>query len=641
MLEAVRSLEAQGGDPVSTEYLKSELARRADALREVPGVPLFFGRIDTQSSGETFHVGRRHVRDDAGDVVVVDWRAEVSLAFYRASAADPMGVTLRRRFGHSAGQLTSLEDERLDLGEEHSLSSSDILAAEIERPRVGPMRDIVATIAPDQDRLVRAGLEQSMCVQGAPGTGKTAVGLHRAAYLLYAYREQLRRTNVLVVGPNRSFLSYIGELLPALGEVDAKQVVVDELVRGVKVKGSDAPHVARLKGDERFATLIERAVYGGLRPPTESLVVPVGERRWRLSVTELEELMARERTTGTPYGVIRSRLPQLLAEVVRRRSESAGGSPDDRWVARLARSMAIREFVDTHWPAVNAKELVTRLLGDELTLRRYAAGLLDPAEQALLLAHAPAGRKTNWTRADVYLVDEAASHVRHAESYGHVVVDEAQDLSAMQCRAIGRRCDTGSVTVLGDIAQATAPEAVADWSDTLRHLGKQDASVVPLTVGYRVPQEVLDLANRLLPALSVDVDPAVSIRRGAAALRIRAAAHPADGAVAAVADRLALDGSIGIIATHADLHAIAKVLRRDGIEAGHVEDGVDSRVELVPVELSKGLEFDHVIVVEPAAIVASLDRGLHWLYVALTRAVSSLDVVHAEPLPAELGTQVA
>jgi DNA helicase IV len=638
MLETVRSLDPQGGDPVSTEYLKSELARRAEALREVPGVPLFFGRIDRKSSAEEFHIGRRHVRNDAGDVVVVDWRADISLAFYQATAAEPMDVSMRRRFGHASGTLTSLEDERLTAGDEHSVTESGILTAEIERPRVGPMRDIVATIAPDQDSLVRAPLEQTMCVQGAPGTGKTAVGLHRAAYLLYTHREQLRRTRVLVVGPNRSFLSYIGALLPALGEIDVQQVVVDDLVSGVTVRGQDSPDLARLKGDARLATVIDAGVYAGIRLPTQPLVVPVGSRRWRVPPEELADLVQRERDTGQPYGVIRARLPTLIAETVRRRSESAGGSPDDRWVTKLARSAPVREYVDRHWPAVSAKQLVSRLLSDELALARLADGVLDRSEQQLLGRAASGGAtsRTRWSRADAFLVDEAAAHVSRPTSYGHLVVDEAQDLSAMQCRALGRRCETGSATILGDIAQATSPEAVASWPDTLRYLGKPDAAIVSLTRGYRVPQEVLDLANRLLPALATDLEPATSIRHAPASLRLRPSATVPDAVADTVADRLQQEGSIGVIATAAHLAAVARALAHRDIAAGRVEDGMDSRVELVPITLCKGLEFDHVIVVEPSALVRSHDRGLHWLYVALTRAVSSLDVVHSEPLPAAL-----
>jgi DNA helicase IV len=638
MRVAVQSLDAQAGDPVSAEYLKSELARRAEALRDDPDVPLFFGRIDRESSSEQFHIGRRHVRDDAGDVVVVDWRADISLAFYRATAGEPMDVALRRRFGHAGGALTSLEDERLTAGEEHDAAASSILAAEIERPRVGPMRDIVATIAPDQDTLVRAPLDRTMCVQGAPGTGKTAVGLHRAAYLLYAHREQLRRSRVLVVGPNRSFLGYIGALLPALGEIDVEQVAIDDLVTGVRIRAQDRPDVARLKGDARLARVIDRAVHDGLRLPTESLVFAVGSRRWRLPADELTDLLGRERDTASPYGVVRSRLPTLVAETVRRRAESRGGSPDDRWVMRVARSAPVREFVDSHWPAVSARPLVTRLLSDERFLARCAEGILDPDEQRLLRWPAPPSSpgRARWSRSDAFLVDEVAAHLSRPPSYGHVVADEAQDLSAMQCRALGRRCETGSATVLGDVAQATAPDAVANWQETLRHLGKPEAELIALTRGYRVPQEVLDLANRLLPHLSTELDAAVSIRHASESLRLRQADSMSPTVVGAVRERLGQEGSIGVIATAADLAIVARALSAAGVEPGRVEDGMDNRVELVPVGLCKGLEFDHVIVVEPAAIVRSEDRGLHWLYVALTRAVSSLDVVFAQPLPAEL-----
>jgi DNA helicase IV len=226
--------------------------------------------------------------------------------------------------------------------------------------------------------------------------------------------------------------------------------------------------------------------------------------------------------------------------------------------------------------------------------------------------------------------------VSRPASYGHLVVDEAQDLSAMQCRALGRRCETGSATVLGDIAQATSPEALASWPETLRHLGKPEASTVALTMGYRVPQEVLDLANRLLPELAVGLDPAVSIRHAPASLRLRPSSTATAAIVQTVTERLAQEGSIGVIAAAADLPDVSRALSRAGVQAARVEDGMDSRVELVPLTMCKGLEFDHVVVVEPAALVRSHDRGLHWLYVALTRAVSSLDVIHTEPLPTAL-----
>ena len=245
------------GDWVSREFLESTFALRMRQLADDPTIPLFFGRLDMAPPGATnegdqgdrvgdiFHIGRRHISDPGGNPMVIDWRAPVSLPFYRASKVEPMGVELRRRYGFQHGRLTAFEDE--DLGSGRVEDYSAILEAEIERPRVGPMRDIVATIQPEQDVIVRSELSRSVCVQGAPGTGKTAVGLHRAAYLLYAHREQLTRQGVLVVGPNASFLRYIRDVLPALGEIDAKQSTIEELVaERWPLRGEDNPPVATL-----------------------------------------------------------------------------------------------------------------------------------------------------------------------------------------------------------------------------------------------------------------------------------------------------------------------------------------------------------------------------------------------------------
>jgi DNA helicase IV len=638
MREAVRTLDPQAGNAVSTEYLKAELFRRAQALLDDPSTPLFFGRInrtDPQTAAdETFYIGRRHVRDPKGEPVVVDWRADISRAFYRASAGDPMGVHLRRRFGFSNGVLTSYEEEHLDRGEERDPATSAILTAEIERPRVGPMRDIVATIQPDQDHLVRTDLSQSVCIQGAPGTGKTAVGLHRAAYLLYAHREQLRRSGVLVVGPNRSFLGYIGALLPALGELDVEQVSVADLPP-VRPRGVDPADVDRLKGDIRMADVVRRAVFSGVTLPADDAVIATSSRRWRLPTSQLREVFERELTTDTPYDVTRDRLTTLLAEAVRRRMEAAGAAPDDRMVRRLARGADITAYVDRHWPAVAARETIARLLGDPLFLRTCADGVLDTHEQ-LLLTDAAGGRKPGaWTTADAFLVDEASGLLRRSKAYAHIVVDEAQDLSAMQCRAVARRCPTGSVTVLGDLAQATAPAAVADWARTLTWMGQPLARVVPLTRGYRVPAQVLEFANRLLPALDAHVAGATSLRHSSDALRVTATADPVRDSVTAVSALLGSEGSIGIIAADDEVRTIRRALARADIAADVVEHGMESRVTVVPVTLCKGLEFDHVVLVEPGRIEA-LPRGLNWLYVALTRAVTSLTVLHGVPLPRAL-----
>jgi hypothetical protein len=278
MRERTASMDSSAaGDWVSREFLESTFALRMRQLADDPTIPLFFGRLDMVStdegSDETFHIGRRHISDPGGNPMVIDWRAPVSLPFYRASKVEPMGVELRRRYGFQHGKLTAFEDE--DLGSGRVQDYSAILEAEIERPRVGPMRDIVATIQPEQDLIVRSELTRSVCVQGAPGTGKTAVGLHRAAYLLYAHRDQLTRQGVLVVGPNASFLRYIRDVLPALGEIDATQSTIEELVsERWPVRGEDCAAVATLKGDARLAEVLRRALWSHVQTPTEGLVVP-------------------------------------------------------------------------------------------------------------------------------------------------------------------------------------------------------------------------------------------------------------------------------------------------------------------------------------------------------------------------------
>ena len=371
-----------GGSALSSEYLKGALYHRAQALIDDPETPLFFGRLDMQPNDATYYVGRRHVHDDDGDPVVVDWRADVSRAFYRATRTEPMDVMLRRRFGFERGHITAYEDEHLLAPREGDASKSRILATEIERPRVGPMRDIVATIQPEQDVIVRADVNETVCVQGAPGTGKTAVGLHRAAYLLYAFRDRLRRGGVLIVGPNTTFLSYIAAVLPALGEVDVKQVTVDDLVTGVRIRAVDDPEVAMLKGDARMATVLHNAVYARLSRPTEALVLNRGSRRWRVTTHELTELVEELTRRDVRYGSGRAMLAQRLAHALLTKMESAGESPDDRVQDAVARSAPVKAMVDRLWPAVDPVRLVLSVLSDPEVLAAAADGVLTDEEQA-------------------------------------------------------------------------------------------------------------------------------------------------------------------------------------------------------------------------------------------------------------------
>ena len=644
MRDAAERIADYGVDALASEGLGR---LRADRLKQLAdsSAPPFFGRTDrdpdgSHTAGEVFHIGRRHIRDSSGDPMVVDWRAPIARPFYRASTADRQGVRLRRRFGFADGRLTSLEDEHLDAGQELGLASN-LLRNEIERPRVGPMRDIVATIQPDQDELVRADLDTSLCIQGAPGTGKTAVGLHRAAYLLYSYPERLRRSGVLVVGPNSAFLRYIAQVLPALGESGIRQSTVDQLVSSQPARGDDPVPVAILKGDARMAEVVRRAVSSYIVKPTEDVVPLVGTRRYRIPVERARRYVDDARRSLAAgelrWDTARERLRQLLAQDVRRQREDAGGAPSDAETAKVARSVQVREYVDSVWPALDPRVVLLRLYTDVDFARRCAGGRLSEEELQLLRRTPPSrpvpARQAAFSAADLVLLDELAGLITGVDGFVHVVVDEAQDLSPMQCRAVARRCPLGSLTVLGDQAQATAPWAAGSWQLALTHLGQPAARIRPLTIGYRVPGEVLQVANRLLPHIAADVPPASSIRSGEQALRY------GTDLLEAVRRCLAAEGSIGVIVPDLRASDVLAELTAAGVAAAGLDHEPIERVTVVPATAAKGLEFDSVVLLEPAGIVAaepSRLAGLRRLYVCWTRAVSRLAVVHTEPLPAEL-----
>ncbi|MDO0927163.1 AAA family ATPase [Streptomyces sp. TG1A-8] len=636
---------------VNAAVLARQIDERVKALADLSDTPLFFGRLDylhapgaaraEGAGGERFYIGRRHVHDAGGDPMVIDWRAPVSQPFYRASKKDPMDVGLRRRFGYTGGDLTAYEDEHLSDPAEEA-TTSRLLQQEIERPRVGPMRDIVATIQPEQDEIVRSGLGGTVCVQGGPGTGKTAVGLHRVAYLLYAHRERLARTGTLVIGPNRSFLHYIEQVLPALGELSVQQATVDDLADHVEVRGTDDAAAAVVKGDARMAEVVRRALYSHVTMPTEPVVVVRGSRRWRVAAYELEEIVRELLDRDIRYGAAREALPQRIAHAVLVQMERAGEAPDDRVQDAVARNGAVKAAVKALWPAVDPAKLVLRLLTDAAFLAEHAEGLLDEDEQKTILWARPVRsvKSATWSAADAVLVDEAADLIRRTHSLGHVVLDEAQDLSPMQYRAVGRRCTTGSATVLGDLAQGTTPWATRSWREALAHLGKREGVVEELTAGFRVPTDVIAYASRLLPHIAPGLAPVASVRENPGFFEVRAVTGPAD-VVAACEESLRHEGSTGLIAADARVPALAEALTAAGIAflAPGEETTRETRLTLVPASLAKGLEYDHVVLDEPRAVVDGEPderTGLRRLYVTLTRAVSGLVVTHAAPLPPQL-----
>jgi DNA helicase IV len=490
-------------------------------------------------------------------------------------------------------------------------------------------------------------------VQGAPGTGKTAVGLHRVAYLLYAHKEQVTRRGVIVVGPNTAFLSYIRNVLPALGELDVRQTTMAELVGVVPARGADSDAAALVKGDARMAEVLRRALWASIRKPAGPLVVSRGARRWRVPAYEVVELALELQARGVRYGTGRELLGHRIAHVILSQMEAAGETCDDRTHDAVRRTPAVRACVDEVWPKTDPKRLVFGLLSSPSALAAAASGVLSESEQAAI-AWSPAPRgpgSAKWSRADLVLLDEAADLIERTPSLAHVVVDEAQDLSPMEVRALGRRCATGAATVLGDIAQGTTPWSATSWSDLLGHLGKPDAAFRELDVGYRVPRQILDFASQLLPSIAPGLTPARSLRADPAALTV--AAVPAGELPARVAAAceaaLRLPGSVAVICADPQAGEVASALGAAGLPFGTLGvapqgngPGGDptavsgQRLTIVPVTLAKGLEFDHVVLLEPSQIAAGEAFGLRRLYVALTRAVSRLTVLYVEPIPSAL-----
>ncbi|MFD5594528.1 HelD family protein [Streptomyces griseorubiginosus] len=640
-------VSASGAD---AEVLGYQLRSQAKEMRELPEGPLFFGRLDFDRgdhSGQGYHLGRLRITEHpAAPPLVVDWRAPVSRAFYQASVQDPQGVAVRRRFGWAPGSagdsadLTGLEDEHLSECENLRESRSEpsaIVAREIERPRIGPMRDIAATIQPEQDDLVRGDLAVSVCVQGAPGTGKTAVGLHRAAYLLYTHPQRMRRGGLLVLGPNRTFLSYISQVLPALGETGVRQSTLQDEIARHPVTATDPRTTAVLKHDARMAEVLRRALYARVSTePVNPLEIKDGSYSWRVPGGELARIVAEVREEEPPYGTGRERVRGRVVRSVQLQAERRAGPQNGAWVQRISRSRVVGAFLDVVWPKVRPEELLAELLTDRDALAVHADGLFDAGEQQELLWGKPprSWKSARWSAADLVLLDEIAGLVEHPEGYGHLVVDEAQDLSPMECRAIARRARFGSLTVLGDLAQGTTPWAARSWHTVLAQLGKPDATVVPLTVGFRVPRAVVGLANRLLERLDVEVPAGRSLRQDGE-LRMRPVADAEalpEAVVAAVRDALAQDGSVGVVAADEHVEDVRRALDAAGIPAAG-PDEIGARVSVVTAAVVKGLEYDHVVAVEPAAIAEAEECGLHRLYVVLTRAVSRLEVVHGRPLP--------
>ena len=616
---------------------------------------LVFGRIDYEG-GERFYIGRLGIWNRERDVVVVDWRAPVAEAFYRATGREPLGLERRRHFSTRGRTLLAIEDELFgDLSfldepvdGRPRVQGEGALIAALETARTGRLSDIVATIQAEQDDIIRAPMPGVLVVQGGPGTGKTVVALHRAAYLLYTHRFPLEGQGVLVIGPNRLFLAYIEQVLPSLGEAGVEQSVLADLVANVRVEGRAPEDVGRIKGDLRMVPFIERAVRDRERPLLEDLRVGYGVQSLWFTVEQSQRVVRdarrRFRTHNGARKFVESELFAALAASAREEINV------DTLRDRLRASLDVRRALERMWPVLTPAQLLHDLFGSKALMRSAARKKLTEREIDLLYRpRAAHPDEVVWSDSDVALLDEARELLggrpgkRDADAvrtYGHIVVDEAQDLSPMDLRVLSRRSLSGSMTVVGDIAQSTGAWAHTSWDEILEHLpDRRPPRSVELTVGYRIPAPLVTLAARVLREAAPQLKPPISVRQDGAPPRIVRVASIADGLIDVVRDELAEveQGNVALVCPASLVDTVCDALDAAGVPYGRAtRRGFDQQVTVVAVGMVKGLEVDSAIVVEPARIVSEEAQGMRALYVALTRATKRLTVVYAEPLPAVL-----
>jgi DNA helicase IV len=721
---------------------------------------LCFGRLDL-GSGERQYIGRIGIReqDGDGDPLLLDWRAPAARAFYTATSAAPLGVRRRRHIHLKLRTVVGLDDDALDLGllaeaagAESAPAGSPLvgeaaLLASLTRARTGRMHDVVETIQSEQDAVIRDRLQGILVVQGGPGTGKTAVALHRAAYLLYTHRERLERPGVLIVGPNPTFLRYIAHVLPALGETSAALLTVGELFPGVRTRGADAPHVAEIKGRAQMAEVIEQAIKALRRLPEqdEPLEVVVDgvtyllDRETCLRAHEkaieteephnvarpalvdhiLEALVdqAVARLTDDPFHGLTTELIEAIAQDLRDNGlaldddeQAAGGQEElvrvvDRAELRrtLEQEPPVQAALTWLWPELTPQRLLSELLTAPFLLDEAAAELTD--EERAALRREPG---VEWTTSDVPLLDEAAellgafnaeraarelkrrqeiayaqgvldimagsrstdledpreeivsvADIINAEAladmqsvqdlstvaeralsdrtwtFGHVIVDEAQELSAMAWRVLLRRCPSRSMTLVGDVAQTGDAAGAGSWASMLEPLVGERWRAAELTVNYRTPQEVMDLAARVLERIDPDLRPPRAVRAsGVAPVREAVSSRDLPRRLAEVAKCREADlgeGKLAVIVPASRAGELTAAVAEQLPEAsyGALPD-LDRRTVVLTARQAKGLEFDSVVLADPEAVAADGPRGENDLYVALTRTTRELTILEVD-----------
>ncbi len=654
---------------------------------------LVFGRIDrmaeTPDGLETFHIGRLAIADEESEPVVVDWRAPVAEPFYRATGREPMGLARRRHFAVQGRTLLGLEDELFGdghlgvghdeglaeglngknrLGPDNGLRGYSTLLAALERGRTGQLGDIVATIQAEQDEIIRSPQAGVLVVQGGPGTGKTVVALHRAAYLLYTYRFPLEDQGVLVIGPNRVFLRYIEQVLPSLGEAGIEQVVLGDLLPDVEwarygVDTPDSPLAATVKGNIRMADVIDQAVTDRERPLRADIVVPFRTGYLKLRSDETHRIVRSAQRRFRRHNAARRWVEGEIWSAMA--ASWRDGTVTAQDVKEGVKPMPeIRAALERMWPLLTPAELLHDLFGSKALLKLAASKHLSETEHlSLYRPRLDDVKKVRWTDNDVALLDEARSYLGskttknnqgqngnglgqpdsdEIRTYGHIVVDEVQDLTPMQLRMVSRRSLNGSMTVVGDIAQATGALAPDDWADVLRYLPDHKPSrVIGLSVGYRIPAQIMALANQVMLAATPTLRAPTSVRQSDELPEfVRSEPGELFTDVAEATRRLTneiTDGTIAVVAPDSMVEQVSRTLDAAGIaHARATRTGLELGVTVVPVSVVKGLELDGVVVVEPAKIVEEEQQGLRALYVALTRSTRRLTIVHTGDLPAPM-----
>ncbi|MEV5555116.1 ATP-binding domain-containing protein [Nonomuraea wenchangensis] len=683
---------------------------------------LVFGRLDHQEEGRLY-IGKLGLTDDDQRRLLIDWRAPVAQPFYRATPAAPMGVTRRRHLQTKGRAVIGVDDDLLDLAalsddDRATLNGEAALLAALDERRTGRMRDIVATIQSEQDRVIRGDLNGVLVVQGGPGTGKTVVALHRAAYLLYTHRQRLERRGVLILGPNLTFLRYIEQVLPSLGETDVLLSTVGELYPGVTATARERPEVAALKGDPRMVEVIARAVRDRQKVPRKPIEITIGRITLTVDRSMLDAARNKAARSRRPHNQARAVFVRsLLNALARQQARKIGkGLIDEDELADLREELrtepAVKSALNRLWPYLTPQRLLLGLYGSPERLG-HAAAHLTPAERALLRREGP--RAGEWTESDVPLLDEAAEllgdideqvlratamqaeeelaaarraeeHEREAElayarevleltglsdvmeaerlaerqrgdgpylttaeraaadrtwAYGHVIVDEAQELSPMAWRALMRRCPTRSMTIVGDIAQTGSAAGARSWAEVLDPYVAGRWRQERLTVNYRTPVELMAVAAGVLAEIDPALEAPTSVRESGA--------EPWAAPLAALPELVKAEvgegGKVAVVAPDALLDRLGArvaevvpgaVVVTPGAGRARGAEALDAPVAVMGVADAKGLEFDSVVVAEPELIAAQSPRGLSDLYVALTRATQRLGVVHERPLPAAL-----